>query len=152
MHCHALQWFFAQFGVGKNNGGCVSLQTKRAQQVSCLSIIVVHLVLYSEIHKCTWKITSLERSPDQECSRSIRGALQAGFFTIVQGKVVFLFSLSWSYLKDQLRPWERERDREREGERERERERQKNDFARESDWYSDVDRSRSYILPGNSLT
>ena len=109
VHCHATQWIFAQFGVGKNNGGCVSLQTKRAQQVPCLSIIVVHLVLYSEIHKCTWKIPRLERSSNRECSRSIRGALQAGFgfhefFTIVQGKVVFLFSLSWSYLKAQLRP------------------------------------------------
>ena len=105
---------FCPIWCGKNNGGCASLQTKRAQQVSCLSIIVVHLVLYCEIHKCTWKITSLERSSDQECSRSIRGALQAGFgfhefFTIVQGKVVFLFSLSWSYLKAQLRPW-RDRD------------------------------------------
>ena len=34
----------------KNNGGRVSFQTKRAQQVSCVSIVVVHIVLCSEIY------------------------------------------------------------------------------------------------------
>ena len=36
--------------MGKNNGGHASFQAKRAQQVSCLSIIVVYIVLCSEKH------------------------------------------------------------------------------------------------------
>ena len=113
---------------GKNNGGRASFQTKRAQQVLCMSIIVVYIVLCSEIHNCTWKIASLERSSDQDSSRSIRGALQAcfgfhEFFTIVQGKLV-----CFNFLDHISKPnFVRER----------------NDFARVTDWCSDVDRSRS---------
>ena len=71
--------FLRHFVVRKNNGGRASFQTKRAQQVSCLSIIVVYIVLCSGIHKCTWKIASLERSSDQDSWRSIRGAAKACF-------------------------------------------------------------------------
>ena len=42
--------FLRHFVEGKNNGGRVSFQTKRAQQVSCLSIIIVYIVLCSEIY------------------------------------------------------------------------------------------------------
>ena len=42
--------FLRHFVVGKNNGGRVSFQTKHAQQVSCLSIIIVYIVLCSEIY------------------------------------------------------------------------------------------------------
>ena len=121
MHCHAIQWFFAPFCCGKNNGGRASFQTKRAQQVSCLSIVVGYIVLCSEKkHNYTWKIASLqhvERSSDQDSSwsRSIRGALQACFASLFWipwvfhhcSKQTFLFILlSWSYLKAQLRPRE----------------------------------------------
>ena len=121
--------FLRHFVVGKNNGGRVSFQTKFAQQVSCLSIVVVYIVLCSEMYNCTRKIASLEPSADQDNSRSISGALQACFVfhdifsPLLMRKLVF--SLSWSYLKSQLRP--------KEG----------NDFARATDWYSDVDQSRS---------
>ena len=72
--------FLRHFVVGKN-GGRASFQAKRAQQVSCLSIIVVYIVLCSEIRNCTWKISSLEpfESSDQDNSRSIRGAPQPCF-------------------------------------------------------------------------
>ena len=93
--------FLRNFVVEKNNGGRVSFQTKRAQQVSWLSIVVVYIVLCSEIDTA-----APERlRADQHSSRSIGGALQAcfglhhEFFTIVQGKLVFLLSL-----KAQLRP------------------------------------------------
>ena len=42
--------FLRHFVVGKNNGGCVSFQTKRAQQVSCLSIVEGYIVLGCEIY------------------------------------------------------------------------------------------------------
>ena len=42
--------FLGHFVVGKNNGGHVSFQTKHAQQVSCLSVVVVYIVLCSEIY------------------------------------------------------------------------------------------------------
>ena len=65
--------------MGKNNSGRVSFQTKFAQQVSCLSIVVVYIVLCSEMYNCTRKIANLEPSADQDNSRSISGALQACF-------------------------------------------------------------------------
>ena len=40
---------FAPFCCGENNGGRASFQAKRAQQVSCLAIIVVYIVLCSKI-------------------------------------------------------------------------------------------------------
>ena len=42
--------FLRHFVVGENNGGRLSFQAKRAQQVSCLSIIIVNIVLCSEIY------------------------------------------------------------------------------------------------------
>ena len=73
---------------------------KRAQQVSCFSIIVVYIVLCSEIYATAPEsLASLERSSDEDNSRSIRGAPQACFgfhefslFFIT--KPVFLISLS----------------------------------------------------------
>ena len=42
--------FLRHFVVGKNNGGRASFQAKRAQLASCLSFIVVYIVLCSEIN------------------------------------------------------------------------------------------------------
>ena len=59
--CAILLW-------GKMNGGRASFQAKRAQQVSCLSIIKVYIVLYvcSEIYATAPEsLGSLERSSDQ---------------------------------------------------------------------------------------
>ena len=99
--------FLRHFVVGKNNGGRASFQAKRAQQVSCLSIIVVYIVLCSEIYatapETCESLTSLERSLDQEWQdnpRSIRGAPQAcfgfhEFSPFFMDKPVFLFSLGF---------------------------------------------------------
>ena len=92
--------FLRHFVVGKNNGGRASFQAKRAQQVSCLSIIVVYIVLCSKIYATAPEsLASLERSSDQDNSRSIRGAPHAcfgfhEFSPFYMGKLVFLFSLS----------------------------------------------------------
>ena len=68
------------FFVWKNNGGRASFQAKRAQLVSCLSIVIVYIVLCSEIYATAPEsLASLERSSDQDNSRSIRGAPQACF-------------------------------------------------------------------------
>ena len=61
--------------MGKNNdnGGRASFQAKRAQQVSCLSMIVVYIVLCSEIYATAPEsLASLERSSDQDVEDNAR--------------------------------------------------------------------------------
>ena len=119
--------------MGKNNGGRASFQAKRAQQVSCLSIIVVYIVLCSEIYATAPEsLASLERSSDQDNSRSIRGAPQAcfdfhEFSPFFMGKLVFCFHFL-DLIKKPIFVQER------------------NDFARVTDSYPDVDLSRSSKL------
>ena len=50
VHCHAIRWFLRHFVVGTNNGGRASFQTKRAQQVCCLLIMVLYIVLCGKIN------------------------------------------------------------------------------------------------------
>ena len=79
-------------------------KAKRAQQVSCLSIIVAYIVLCSEIYATAPEsLVSLERSSNQDNSRSIRGAPQACFgfheFTpFFMGKLVFFFFFTFLIL------------------------------------------------------
>ena len=159
--------FLRYFVVGKNNGGCASFQVKRAQQVSCLSITVVYIVLYvsSEIYAIAPEsLASLQRSSDQDKSRSIRGGPQAcfGFHKMISinawwsalsretqscetipasvklFRFPWIFPFSWTNLSfcfhfldlisKPIFVWKR------------------NDFARVTDWYPDVDWSRSSTL------
>ena len=76
--------------------------SKRSARNKCPTwpIIVVYIVLCSEIYATAPEsLASLERSSDQDNSRSIRGAPQAcfgfhEFFPFFMGKLVLLFSLS----------------------------------------------------------
>ena len=76
--------------------------SKRSVLNKCpfLSIIVAYIVLCSELYATAPEsLESLERSLDQDHSRSIRGAQQAcfgfhEFSPFFMGKLVFLFSLS----------------------------------------------------------
>ena len=93
--------FWAIWLWGKRMAAVRLSNEARSTSVLPVDYRSVHCTVYRNIHNCTWKIASLERLSDQDSSRSIRGALQACFgchehFTIVQGKLVFLFSLSWS--------------------------------------------------------
>ena len=74
VHCHPIHWFlFAPFYSGRNDGGRKSFQAKHTQQVSCLLIIVVYIVLCSELYTTAPEsLASLERSSEQDNSRSIR--------------------------------------------------------------------------------
>ena len=135
VHCHAIQWFFAPFCCGEKNGGRASFQAKRAQQVSCLSIIVVYIVLYmcSEIYTTAREsLASLERScwPRQlkiNPSRSKPVLVSMNFPYFSWANLSFCFH----FLDLISKPiFVRER----------------NDFARVTDWYPDVDWSRSSKL------
>ena len=66
VHCHAIGGdFLRHFVVGKINGGHASFQTKRAQQVSCLSIIVVYICFSLCTLCCVAKYTQM-RLKDRE--------------------------------------------------------------------------------------
>ena len=88
---------FASFCFWGKNGCRAPFQAKRVQQVSCLSIIVVYIVLCCEIYATAPEsLVRLERSSDQDNSRSIRGAQQAcfgfhAFSPFFMGKLVFCF-------------------------------------------------------------
>ena len=120
VHCHAIQWFLSHFVVGKNNGGLAFFQTKRAQKVLCMPLIVVYIVLCSEVYYTTQ--LHLEDRQDW----TIGGARQlkivpwncASLFWIpcrrfyhfscppLLGYIVFSFAHSWSVLNAQLRTTE----------------------------------------------
>ena len=113
--------FLRHFVVGKNNGGRASFQAKRAQQVSCLSIIVVYIVLVAKYTTAPESLATLERSSDQYNSRSIRGAPQACFgfheFSPFFHGQACLFVFTFKFLDLTSKPIVRER----------------NDFARVTD-------------------
>ena len=113
MHCHAIQWFFCAILLWGKIMAAVHL-CKRSALNKCpacrlLWCTLCCLAKYAQLHLKASRV--LQRSSDQDNSRSIRGAPQAcfgfhEFSPFFMGKLVFLFSLSWSYLKAHLRPRE----------------------------------------------
>ena len=99
------------FVVGKYIGGRASFQAKRAQQVSCLSIIVVYIVLCSKIYA-----TAPERSRDLN-DRRTKSARNCPW----RSASLFHHELFPNFIG-------------------------KLGFARVTDWYPDVNRSRTSEL------
>ena len=68
--------------MGKNNSDRAFFQTKRAQQVPCVPLIVVCIVLRREVYyttQLTSKIARIERSTEQDSSRPFRGTVKSCF-------------------------------------------------------------------------
>ena len=94
--------FLRHFVVGKNNGGCASFQTKRAQQVSCLSIIVVYIVLCSKIYatapeslkdRDSWTIVGPRQLKFDPWSSTLKPVLDSMILSPFSGQIcLFVFT------------------------------------------------------------
>ena len=103
--------FFAPFCCGENNGDRAFFQTKRAQQVPCMPLIVMCIVLRREVYyttQLTSKIVRIERSTEQDSSTPFRGTVrscfgfQAFFFTIFHVRHCWATSSFCLHLLDQF--------------------------------------------------
>ena len=65
--------FLEPFCCGENNGGRALFQTKRAQQVPCMLLVVVYIVLCSEVYTTAPEKSCirLEQSLDQDSKLKI---------------------------------------------------------------------------------